>query len=35
MRRAMENIAHIEGVMEDPICSKCGKPAENRCSRCK
>ena len=35
MQRAMENLAHIEGVMEDPMCNKCGKVAEFRCSRCK
>lgn len=26
---------HFEEFMEDPKCSECGKPATQRCSRCK
>ncbi|KAJ3028279.1 UNVERIFIED_CONTAM: Zinc finger MYND domain-containing protein 10 [Siphonaria sp. JEL0065] len=32
---AMYDLDNLDSLLEDPKCGKCGKPAENRCSKCK
>ncbi|KAI9338231.1 hypothetical protein BDR26DRAFT_919504 [Obelidium mucronatum] len=32
---AMYDLDNLDSLLEDPKCGKCGRPAENRCSKCK
>ncbi|KAI8618819.1 hypothetical protein BC830DRAFT_887021 [Chytriomyces sp. MP71] len=32
---AMYDLDSLDALLDDPKCGKCGRPAENRCSKCK